>query len=148
MVRAFIGIGANLGDREATLHRAVHRLEGIRGVRVVARSGLHETEPVGRTDQPRFLNGVVEIETDLDAGDLLRRMQEIETDLGRVRAPGAARWEPRTIDLDLLLFGDGAIDKPGLQVPHPRLREREFVLGPLAELDPVLVRRLREGRSP
>jgi 2-amino-4-hydroxy-6-hydroxymethyldihydropteridine diphosphokinase len=103
--------------------------------RVVARSAVRETDPVG-PPQPRFLNAVVEIETGLEPRALLDAMHAIERDLGRVRAE---RWGPRTIDLDLLLFGDRTIDEPDLCVPHPRLAERRFVLEPLAELAPARV---------
>jgi 2-amino-4-hydroxy-6-hydroxymethyldihydropteridine diphosphokinase len=144
MVRAFIGLGANLGDRETTLRSAVERLRNTPGVRVVRESGLRETDPVGLPDQPRFLNGVVEVETDLEPRDLLERLFEIEAALGRVRPADGARWGPRAIDLDLLLYGNRKVDEPGLSVPHPRMGEREFVLGPLSEIDPDLSRQLRK----
>lgn len=103
---------------------------------VAAVSSLRETEPVGVVDQPSFLNGAVAIETDLSPRQLLGALLRIERSLGRVR--DATRWGPRTIDLDLLVYGDEEIDEPGLQVPHPRLHERRFALEPLAELDPQL----------
>jgi 2-amino-4-hydroxy-6-hydroxymethyldihydropteridine diphosphokinase len=134
MTRAYVGIGANLGDREATIRRALELL-GER-VRVVAVSTLRETEPWGVADQPRFLNGAAAVETDLGPRALLETLLELERALGRTRE--GPRWGPRTIDLDLLLYGDEEIDEPGLAVPHPRLHEREFVLEPLAELDPAL----------
>ncbi|MHC4606791.1 MAG: 2-amino-4-hydroxy-6-hydroxymethyldihydropteridine diphosphokinase [Planctomycetota bacterium] len=146
VVRAFIGLGANLGDRETTLRDAVARLGRVPGVRVVRRSRLRETAPEDVPDQPAFLNGVIEVETGLEPRALLDRLLEIETELGRTRDPDTPRRGPRTVDLDLLLYGDRAIDEPGLQVPHPRLREREFVLGPLSEIEPALARRLREEK--
>src|SRR5262249_11642758 len=104
---------------------------------VVAVSTLRETDPVGYEDQPRFLNGAAELQTSLEAGELLERLLEIERRLGRVRGEGP-RFGPRTIDLDLLLHGEQVIADPGLQIPHPRLHERRFALEPLAELDPTL----------
>ena len=126
-IRAYIGLGSNVGDRETTLKAALERLAPRRV------SAIVETEPWGRTDQPAFLNAVAEIETDLDAGPLLERLMSIERDFGRVRAE---RWGPRTLDLDLLLYGDRIIHTPALDVPHPRLAERRFVLEGLAELCP------------
>lgn len=104
---------------------------------MLAVSTLRETDPVGYLDQPRFLNGAVAVETSLTARKLLGRLLEIERRLGRVRGDGP-RFGPRTIDLDLLLYGDETIDEPGLEIPHPRLAERRFALEPLAELDPGL----------
>jgi 2-amino-4-hydroxy-6-hydroxymethyldihydropteridine diphosphokinase len=127
---AYVGLGANLGDREATIRAAVAALPGV-----VAVSTLRETEPVGKTDQPRFLNGVAALETELSARELLAVLLSVERELGRERRE---RWGPRTIDLDLLLYGLEALDEPGLTVPHPRLHERRFALEPLAELAPEL----------
>ena len=107
------------------------------GIEVVAVSSLRETEPVGYRDQPSFLNGAVALETGLSPRELLERLLAIELRLGRVRGEGP-RFGPRTIDLDLLLYGDETVDEPGLTVPHPRLAERRFALEPLAELDPSL----------
>lgn len=137
---AFVGIGSNLGDREATIRHALELLGELGTVRA---SSIRETDPVGITDQPKFLNAVAEIETDLTARQLLDRLLAIELELGRDRA-GGVRWGPRTIDLDLLLYGDHTIEEPGLTVPHPRLAERDFVLEPLHELDPELA--LPDGR--
>jgi 2-amino-4-hydroxy-6-hydroxymethyldihydropteridine diphosphokinase len=136
VTRAYVGLGANLGPREQTLRRAVELLAASRGVEVVAVSELRETEPVGVLDQPRFLNGAVALETALSPRELLARMLAIERELGRVR--GGARWGPRTVDLDLLVFGAETVDEPGLRVPHPHLHERRFALEPLAEIDPEL----------
>jgi 2-amino-4-hydroxy-6-hydroxymethyldihydropteridine diphosphokinase len=135
MTRAYVGLGANLGPREVTLLRAVDLLAAAEGVEVVAVSQLRETEPVGGVDQPPYLNGVVAIETSLEPGELLDLLLETERSLGRVRDE---RWGPRTVDLDLLVYGERVIDEPGLHVPHPRLGERRFALEPLADLDPAL----------
>jgi 2-amino-4-hydroxy-6-hydroxymethyldihydropteridine diphosphokinase len=132
VTRAFVGLGANLGDREATIRAALNALAEEDGIEVVAMSMLRETEPVGVGPQPLFLNGAAELETTLSARELLDRLLATEQRFGRVRVPG--EHGPRTLDLDLLLYGDEQIDEPGLTVPHPRLREREFVLEPLAEL--------------
>jgi 2-amino-4-hydroxy-6-hydroxymethyldihydropteridine diphosphokinase len=137
VTRAYVGLGANLGDREATLRRAVELLAGVEGVEVVAVSELRETEPVGVVDQPAFLNGAVAVETSLSPRELLDSLLRVELQLGRVR--DGTRWGPRTVDLDLLVYGDEVVDEPGLRVPHPRLHERRFALEPLAELDPALV---------
>ncbi len=134
--RAFVGIGANLGDREQTIRRAIALLGFAPGVEVVATSRLRETEPWGPIAQPRYLNGAVELLTDLDPRQLLETLLGIEAELGRVR--DGERWGPRTIDLDLLLLDGIVVDEPGLQLPHPRLHERSFVLEPLCDLDPKL----------
>ena len=133
MTRAFIGLGANLGDREATIRAALAALDDEHGIEVVAVSTLRETEPVGVGEQPLFLNGAAELATTLSARELLDRLLATEQRFGRVRVPG--EHGPRTLDLDLLLYGDDQVDEPGLTVPHPRLHERAFVLEPLAELD-------------
>jgi 2-amino-4-hydroxy-6-hydroxymethyldihydropteridine diphosphokinase len=135
--RAYVGLGANLGDRERTLRAAVDALAAEDGIEVVAVSTLRATDPVGVGDQPRFLNGAAELETTLTARELLDRLLAVEQRFGRVRVPG--EHGPRTLDLDLLLYGDEGLDEPGLTVPHPRLHERMFVLEPLAELAPGLV---------
>ena len=131
-----MGLGANLGDRETMLRRALDLLADEPGVELRRVSTFRETEPVGLLDQPRFLNAAAELETELSAPDLLARLLDVERRLGRVR--GGARYGPRTIDLDLLLYGGETIRVPGLRVPHPRLHERRFALEPLAELDPEL----------
>jgi 2-amino-4-hydroxy-6-hydroxymethyldihydropteridine diphosphokinase len=128
LTRAYVGVGANLGDREATIRAAIDALPGIVGV-----SELRETDPVGIVDQPAFLNGAVALETELGPRELLDALLAVERDLGRERRE---RWGPRTIDLDLLLYGDETIDEPGLTIPHPRLHERRFALEPLLDLDP------------
>ena len=137
MTRAYVGLGANLGDRERTLHEAVAALGAEEGIEVTAVSTLRVTEPVGVGEQPLFLNGAAVLDTTLGARELLDRLLAVEQRFGRVRVPG--EHGPRTLDLDLLLYGDEQIDEPDLAVPHPRLHERRFVLEPLAELDPGLV---------
>jgi 2-amino-4-hydroxy-6-hydroxymethyldihydropteridine diphosphokinase len=132
-MRAYVGLGANLGDRERTLRAAVEALAANHQIEVLAVSSLRETDPVGPVpDQPRFLNGAVAVETSLSAHELLNVLLRTEAAFGRTREgpPGG----PRTLDLDLLVYGDEKIDEPGLQVPHPRLHERSFVLEPLVEL--------------
>ena len=126
-----MGLGANLGDREAMIRRAA----GLIGARWL--STIRETEPWGVEDQPRFLNAAAELETGLPPRALLERLLEVERSLGRTRT--GPRYGPRTIDLDLLLYGEERLHEPGLTVPHPHLHERLFVLEPLAELDPQLV---------
>ena len=133
---AYIGLGANVGPREVTLLRAVDLLAEADDVEMLAVSQLRETDPVGIVDQPRFLNGAAQIETSLSPRALLELLLRIEQSLGRVREE---RWGPRTVDLDLLAYGDLTVDEPGLRVPHPRLHERRFALEPLAELDPELI---------
>jgi len=135
---AYIGLGSNLGEREVKIRGALDALAAAEGLELVRVSELRETDPVGYEDQPKFLNGVAVVETTVSAHDLLSRLLEIERELGRDRA-SSERWGPRTIDLDLLVYGDRVIDEPGLRVPHPRIHERGFVLEPLAELAPRLV---------
>jgi 2-amino-4-hydroxy-6-hydroxymethyldihydropteridine diphosphokinase len=141
---AYVGLGANLGDREGTIRRAVELLGAEPGIEIVAVSALRETDPVGYADQPRFLNGAAAVETELPPRELLDRLLAVERELGRVRGDGP-RYGPRAIDLDLLLYGDQVVDLPGLTVPHPRLAGRRFALEPLHELDPGL--RLPDGRA-
>ena len=131
MARVAIALGSNLGDRVAHVTFAVARLRAL--LTNVHVSSIHETDPVGVAAQPRFLNAAVVGETTLSAGELLARLLAIEQQRGRQRPhPGAAR----SLDLDVILYGDEVIDEPGLQVPHPRFREREFVLRPLSEIAP------------
>ena len=127
MTRAYVGLGANLGDREGTILAAAERLGPHR------LSPIVETEPWGYADQPKFLNAVAELETALSPRQLLERLIEIERELGRTRE--GPRYGPRTIDLDLLLYGEEVVEEPGLTIPHPRLAERLFVLEPLLALD-------------
>jgi len=135
--RAYIGLGANLGDRRAALDAALAALGARPDIEVVAISRVRETDPWGPVEQPRFLNAAAAVATTLSPRELLDALLAVERELGRTRE--GPRWGPRTIDLDLLLYGDAQIDEPGLTVPHPRLAERLFVLEPLLDLDPSLV---------
>ena len=141
---AYIGLGANLGERERTIAAALRRIEEDERTSLLRSTVPIETDPVGYTDQPRFLNAAASLATTRSPRELLDLLLEIERDLGRVRGDGP-RYGPRTIDLDLLLYGDETIDEDALEVPHPRLHKRRFVLEPLAELDPGLV---VPGRGP
>jgi 2-amino-4-hydroxy-6-hydroxymethyldihydropteridine diphosphokinase len=132
--RAYLGIGSNLGDRLAHLQAAVEALATEPGIHVVAVSAVYETEPVGGPPQDDFLNAVVAVDTTLDARALLAAAQRAEAAEHRVRAE---RWGPRTLDVDVLLVGDERIEEPDLQVPHPRMAERAFVLVPLADVAPA-----------
>jgi 2-amino-4-hydroxy-6-hydroxymethyldihydropteridine diphosphokinase len=136
-VTAYLGLGANLGDRLGNLQRAADLLGEQPGVTVVRSSRVYETEPVGGPPQPPFLNAVLEISTGLSPHELLSACGAIEDEMGRVRV---VHWGPRPIDIDILTYGERTIDEADLQVPHPRMHERGFVLAPLAELieDPPL----------
>ena len=143
--RAYLGIGSNLGDRLATLQGAVDGLAAADGVTVVGVSAVYETAPVGGPEQDDFLNAVVAVDTALSARRLLAVAQRLEQAARRVRKE---RWGPRTLDVDVLLVGTTETHEPDLEVPHPRMWERDFVLVPLADLDPSLVRRARPGLAP
>ncbi len=130
-VPAFIGLGSNLDGPVEQVRRALDALTSLGGSRLAAASRLYRSDPVGPPGQPDYINAVAKLETRLAPGRLLDELQRIERRQGRVRGE---RWGPRTLDLDLLLYGDLAIDEPRLRVPHPRLAERMFVLRPLAEL--------------
>ena len=134
-VTAYIGLGSNLGDREQTIRQAVEALRACEGITVCAVSRLRETAPVGGSPQPDYINAVVKVRTSLSAEKLLERLQEIEDHFGRRRA---VRWGPRALDMDLLLYGEVVIDGPDLQVPHPRMHERRFVLEPLCDIAPTV----------
>ncbi len=136
-VTAYLGIGSNLGDRLGNLQRAVDLLAAEPGVRVVRSSRVYETDPVGGPPQPDFLNAVLETDVDLSPSELLDAGRRVEDALGRVREE---RWGPRTIDVDVLTYGDETVDELDLVIPHPRMHERGFVLVPLAEIcaDPPL----------
>lgn len=133
MAEAYIGMGSNLGNREAWLRHGVRQMVE-QGLTVEAGSAAYQSAPVGNTDQPDFLNAAVRVESKLGPRDLLNLLLECEAALGRVRH---IRWGPRTLDLDLLLFGQEIVDEEGLSVPHPRLHERPFVLLPLCDLNPL-----------
>jgi 2-amino-4-hydroxy-6-hydroxymethyldihydropteridine diphosphokinase len=130
----YLGLGANLGDRLANLRLALARLQTL--ARLDGVSSLYETEPQGVSDQPLFLNAVCRVSTGLEPQALLRFLKNLEQEIGR--QPGGRKWEPRPIDLDILLYGDRVVDVPELTVPHPRLAERAFILVPLCELTPDL----------
>ena len=134
---AVVGLGANLGDARASVLGALGVLDLLPSTRVLRASKLYRTPAWGQTEQPDFINAAAVLETGLDARALLQRLLAIERDFGRTRVAGE-RWGPRTLDLDLLLFGDAVIDEPGLQVPHPHMHERAFVLLPLAYIAPEL----------
>ncbi|HEY7088443.1 MAG TPA: 2-amino-4-hydroxy-6-hydroxymethyldihydropteridine diphosphokinase [Tepidisphaeraceae bacterium] len=137
-ITAFIGLGANLGDRQANVRAAIERLKQTEGVEVTTVSNLLENPAVGmEEDAPPFLNGVARVQTSLGSHALLHRLLEIEREMGRHR--GGEKWLPRTIDLDLLLYGDHIISSQELIVPHPLMHERRFVLEPLAEIAPDVV---------
>lgn len=142
---ACIALGANLGDRLGSMRAAVARLSSTPGIEVIALSSVYDTAPVGPPDQPRYLNAAAVLRTTLSPSALLARLLEVERSLGRERS--SSRWTARTIDLDLVLFGESIIDDDDLSLPHPRFRERAFVLVPLAEIagetrDPVTGERL------
>lgn len=136
-VIAHLGLGANIGDRLGAMTRAVRHLTRVEGIRILRGSRIYETDPVGGPEQPDFLNAVLEVETSLTPRALLDACLEIEEALGRQRG---ARWGPRVIDIDVLTYGDEDVFEEGLEVPHPRMHERGFVLAPLLELvaDPAL----------
>jgi 2-amino-4-hydroxy-6-hydroxymethyldihydropteridine diphosphokinase len=148
-VDAFVALGSNLGDRSAHLRAGRAALSELPDTGLVASSRVYETAPVGPPPQGAYLNAVVQLHTLLPARELLAAMLAIEKVEGRRREVDGERWGPRTLDLDLLLYGDSRVDEDGLRVPHPRLHERAFVLEPLCELagertHPVLGDTLRE----
>lgn len=132
---AVVGLGANLGDAEASVRGAFALLDLLPATRLLRASRLYRTPAWGQTGQPDFINAVALLETGLGARELLERLLAIEREFGRTRSPGE-RWGPRTLDLDVLLYGVEVIDEPGLRVPHPHLHERAFALLPLAEIAP------------
>jgi 2-amino-4-hydroxy-6-hydroxymethyldihydropteridine diphosphokinase len=134
---AVVGLGANLGDAKASVLEAIAVLDLLPSTRMLRASKLYRTPAWGQVEQPDFINAAAVLQTGLGARTLLERLLAIERDFGRIRTAGE-RWGPRTLDLDLLLFGDAVIDEPGLQVPHPHLHERAFALLPLAEIAPEL----------
>lgn len=130
-VQVFLALGTNLDDREKNLIQAIDALHGVPGINVLAMSNVYETDPVGYVDQPAFLNMVVKVETTLDPETLLENTLRIEQELGRVRT---VRWGPRLIDIDILFYGSQLVNTPDLQIPHPSLVDRAFVLVPLRDL--------------
>ena len=136
VVISYIGMGSNLGDREKNISSAVEYLKKTSGIKVTRVSSLYETDPVGGPPQGKFLNGAIEIETYLSPYELLRRLKEIEMELGRKKTVVNG---PRTIDLDILFYGDVKIEKEDIVIPHPRMEQRDFVLRPLNEINPAIV---------
>ena len=136
-VRAFVGLGGNLGEVETTLTEAMWALDSLPQTSIRAQSAFYRTPPWGNTEQPAFLNAVVELQTRLSPRVLLNLLLDIETRFGRIRDEGE-KWGPRELDLDLLVYGEEQMDEPGLHLPHPHLHERAFVLVPLAEIAPSL----------
>ena len=128
MVKAYLGLGSNIGDRAHQLQQAIRIIDQYQYIDVTSISPIYETEPVGYTDQPQFLNLCIEIETTLNPQELLKRCLETEEALHRVRK---IRWGPRTLDVDILLYGNEIIEEDNLIIPHPRMTERAFVLIPL-----------------
>jgi 2-amino-4-hydroxy-6-hydroxymethyldihydropteridine diphosphokinase len=135
-MKVFVGLGSNLGERETMVRSALDELAKLPQTTLVRASSLYDTEPVGEVEQPNFLNAVAQLDTGLTARQLLWNLQLVEQRLGRARSQ---KWGPRTIDLDLLLYGNQIVDEPDLRVPHPEMAKRSFVLVPLIELDPLLV---------
>lgn len=134
MTRAYIGIGSNVGDRAAFCRRAVEALAASPGISVEAVSSLYETSPVGGPPQRSYVNLVLRLETERSAREVLQVCQQVERTLGR--EPSDIRWGPRVADLDILTFGEDKVNEPDLEIPHPRLTSRRFVLVPLLEIDP------------
>ncbi len=144
MARVFIGIGSNVGDRHEYVRLAQRGLGEMPGTRVKALSRIYETQSVGPIPQGEYLNAVAELETPLDPYDLLDGLEAIERETGRVPRDERVKWGPRTLDLDVLLYGNRVISSDELIVPHPLMHERWFVLKPLADIDPAVVHPLLE----
>ena len=140
-MNAYLGLGSNLGDRFRNLSEAVLRLNKVDGIEVQKISSVYETDPVGDSLQPKYLNAAIQVETALDARDLLKACMAVERDMGRVRHE---RWESRVIDIDVLFYDDAVMGSKELTLPHPLLHEREFVLRPLADIAPDLVHPMLE----
>ena len=132
MAIVYIGIGSNLGNREENCEKAINLLSQ-KGIEVLKRSSFYETEPRGVKEQPKFINAALEVETDLEPEELLKTIKGIETDLGRV---SGIRWGPRLIDLDILLYDDLTVKTDNLEIPHPGVKDRDFVLIPLSDIAP------------
>lgn len=143
MAAVFLSLGSNLGDREASIRKALDLIARLPDTHMERVSSFYETEPVGYTEQPDFINAVALIETSLSPADLLHELLGVEKEMGRVRN---MRWGPRVIDIDTLLYDHAAIDTAELTIPHPRMTERAFVLAPLAEIAPDII--LPDGRTP
>ena len=131
--RVFLGLGSNLGDRQANIERAIELISERVG-EVIRRSSLIETEPWGFESENKFLNGVILCETTLTPRQVLRKTQKIERDMGRKKKTSSLQYSDRPIDIDILLYDDLTVDEPDLKIPHPRMQEREFVMIPLKEI--------------
>lgn len=143
MTKVYLGLGSNVGDREQQLNEALRLLDGQPGIQVTQVSSLFETAPVGYVDQPDFLNLCAEIETNLTPQEVLESGLKIEQQLHRVRKE---RWGPRTLDIDILLYGNEIIENQALSIPHPRMAERAFVLVPLQEIAPEVIHPLLQTK--
>jgi 2-amino-4-hydroxy-6-hydroxymethyldihydropteridine diphosphokinase len=137
MPDVFIGLGSNLGEREKNCEEAI-RLIGESGITVVSRSSMYETEPWGVQDQPLFINMVICVRTEREPSELLRELKVVEKKMGRNETK---KWAPRIIDLDILLYDDITVDEQDLKIPHPYMFDREFVIKPLSEIAPEVVRK-------
>ncbi len=140
MPTVYIGIGSNLGERNENCLKAIERLNS-KGIIVKKQSSLYETEPWGVKDQPKFINMVIEAETVLTPEKLLKTLKNIEKEFGREET---YKWGPRIIDLDVLLYDDLTIDEPDLKIPHPHMLERDFVINPLSEISPEIIKKLQK----
>jgi len=139
MTTVYLGLGSNLGDRDAMLRAALSAIDALPNTRLTEQSPVYETPPMGPQDQGAFLNMAASIQTQHDPRELVEALQAIESALGRSSAEARRRWGPREIDIDVLLFGERVIDEPGLTIPHAGLADRWFVLKPLADLAPKLI---------
>jgi 2-amino-4-hydroxy-6-hydroxymethyldihydropteridine diphosphokinase len=135
-VKAFVGLGSNLGERERNIRRAVDEIAALPFTKLITVSSLYDSEPIGDVEQPNFINAIALIETELQPRRLLWNLMLIEKRMGRVRT---VRWGPRPIDLDVILYGKSVIEEDGLVIPHPEMEKRAFVLIPLLEIEPDLV---------
>ncbi len=136
MASVYLSLGSNIGDRKANIMNAIDQINTMDGVKVIKISSLYNTNPIGKTDQPDFMNCAVKIETNINPHTLLEYLLDIEKLMGRVRAE---RWGPRIIDIDILLYDNLNIDTNNLKIPHPLMTERAFVMVPLAEIEPKLI---------
>jgi 2-amino-4-hydroxy-6-hydroxymethyldihydropteridine diphosphokinase len=135
-LKAYLGLGSNLGNRAENLSMAIEMISKVKGIEILRISKTYETSPAGYESQPDFLNCAIEIETSLSSSDLLKKLLEIETEMGRVRV---IKWGPRSIDIDILFYSDNVVDTSELTIPHPEIQNRAFVLAPLNDLAPYLV---------
>jgi len=138
MEKCYLLLGSNTGDRLAYLEKASEAISSIAGP-ITRCSSVYETEPWGFEDNKTFLNQVIELHTDMQAAELMEKILDTENKLGRMRSPGSSRYISRTIDIDILFYGQQVIDQPGLTIPHPRLHQRRFTLVPLSEIAPGML---------